>query len=311
MSISDKYTLTDKVLGKGSFGECILGIDKETNKEVAIKIIKQQGANMQMLVREISVLKRCDHENIIKFFGFFEENGNIYLVTELAKGGELFDHIVRRRNYSELDSKALVRQILSALCYLHSNNVAHLDLKPENLLLKEVPENYDEKHYMPLIKLADFGTCQMFGNEESLQKVLCGTPGYVAPEVLLQKKFTVQPDMYSVGVITYVLLAGQLPFDDRDIKKMIRKQIKGDWHFTKIFDEISPDARDFISKLMDLDHTKRPTAFEAIKHPWIVTEVNTVQLTQSKTEMRKYLAKLRLRAGFATVAAAARFAQME
>lgn len=194
---------------------------------MAIKQISKEKANFSLLSREIGIIKRCDHENIIKFYGCYEDANYVYIATEYAKGGELFNHIVKRRRYSEADTRAMVKQILSALCYLHQNHVAHLDLKPENLLLKEVPENYDEMtdKFVPCIKIADFGTSVVFhGNVE---RAAIGTPGYVAPEVLLQKEYTTEPDIYSLGVITYVLIAGHLPFDDKELKTMLRAQIKG------------------------------------------------------------------------------------
>lgn len=114
------------------------------------------------------------------------------IYSELAKGGELFTHIVKRKKYNEGDARAIVKQLLAALTYLHSNNVAHLDLKPENLLLKSIPDSYDDEgsNFTPLIKLADFGTSVVFNEKAKNDKILAGTPGYVAPEVLLKKEFT-------------------------------------------------------------------------------------------------------------------------
>lgn len=119
--------------------------------------------------------------------------------------------------------------------------MAHLDLKPENLLLKEVPENYNDPNskFTPLVKLADFGTSVMFTEEVKNQKIVAGTPGYVAPEVLLKKNFSTEPDIYAVGVITYVMLSGCMPFHSNDIKEMLRKQVKGQWSFNSRFNNVS------------------------------------------------------------------------
>ena len=173
------------MIGKGAFGVVYVGVRERDGEEVAIKRVPKAKADFRVLSREISILKRCDHDNIIKFYACYEDKRNVYIVTELARGGELFDHIVKRRHYSEGDARAIVKQILSALCYLHQNNVAHLDLKPENLLLKAVPENYDEmeERFIPCIKVADFGTSVIFGEEQG-KRASVGTPGYVAPEVL-------------------------------------------------------------------------------------------------------------------------------
>lgn len=181
----EEYKLTEEVIGKGAFGIVYVGVRQSDGEEVAIKRVPKAKADFQVLSREISILKRCDHDNIIKFYACYEDKRYVYIVTELARGGELFDHIVKRRHYSESDARALVKQILSALCYLHQNHVAHLDLKPENLLLKAVPEDYDEmeERFIPCIKVADFGTSVIFGENQE-RRVSIGTPGYVAPEVL-------------------------------------------------------------------------------------------------------------------------------
>lgn len=278
---NEEFQISEKVLGKGTFGTVYLGTQKSTGQEIAIKQIPKGKADFSVLSREIGIMKRCDHENIIKFYGCYEDTDHVYIATEYARGGELFNHIVKRRRYSETDTRAMVKQILSALCYLHQNRVAHLDLKPENLLLKEVPANYDEMtdKFVPCIKLADFGTSVIFRGD--VERAAVGTPGYVAPEVLLRKEYTTEPDIYSLGVITYVLIAGHLPFDDKDLKAMLKAQIKGQWTFTKRFERVSANARDFISKCMTTDFTKRPTAIQLLKHPWMSEVVIDADLLDS------------------------------
>lgn len=150
--------------------------------------------------------------------------------------------------------------------------------------------------FVPCIKIADFGTSVVFhGN---IERAAVGTPGYVAPEVLMQKNYTTQPDIYSLGVITYVLIAGHLPFDDKDMKAMLKAQVKGQWAFTKRFERVSDNARDFISKCMTTDFEKRPTAVQLLKHPWMSEVVIDSDLIESTQDLRKYIAALRLRAGF-------------
>ncbi|CAL6079512.1 Kinase [Hexamita inflata] len=311
MSAED-FVMSSKVLGKGAFGVVYEGVQRVTNIPVAIKVIPKEKADFKLLSREIGIIKRCDHENIIKFYACYEDATSVHIVTELARGGELFDHIIKRKRYSEEDARAIIKQVVAALCYLHQNKVAHLDLKPENLLLKEVPENYDQQtsKFVPCVKVADFGTSVVFRGKT--ERAAVGTPGYVAPEVLQQKEYTTQPDIYALGVITYVLLAGHLPFDDSDLKKMLKQQVRGQWEFSKRFDKVSENAKDFIKKCMGLDYEARPTAVVLLKHPWIQQgQITEVDLVESTADLRKYIASMRLKAGFQAVAVAMRLANME
>lgn len=309
---NEEFQISEKVLGKGAFGTVYLGTHVPSGQEVAIKQVPKEKADFGVLSREIGIMKRCDHENIIKFYGCYEDENYVYIATEYARGGELFNHIVKRRRYSEADTRAMVKQILSALCYLHQNHVAHLDLKPENLLLKAVPENYDdmEERFIPCIKLADFGTSVIFGEgQERLASI--GTPGYVAPEVLQQKTYTTEPDVYALGVITYVLIAGHLPFSDGDTKEMLRAQVRGQWTFTRRFDQVSDEAKDFIRLAMTTDYKKRPTSAQLLKHPWMSEVVIDHDLLESAEDLRKYIARLRLRAGVQTLAVAMRISHIQ
>ena len=172
-----------------------------------------------------------------------------------------------------------------------------MDLKPENLLLKAVPEDYDdmEERFIPCIKLADFGTAVIYGGTQ-VRRSSVGTPGYVAPEVLQKKTYTTEPDVYALGVITYVLIAGHLPFGEGDTKAMLQAQVRGDWTFTRRFERVSKEARDFISQCMTTDFTRRPTAAQMLKHPWMSEVIIDHDLLESAEDLRCYVARLRLRA---------------
>jgi len=319
-SIKQLYEISPTLLGKGSFAEVRYGKERATGREVAIKVMNKKTVrqDLETVVREASIMQNCEHENIIRLYGFYESSNNVYIVTELAKGGELFDHIVKRRFYSEEDARALIKQLVSAVCYIHSKGIVHLDIKPENLLLKEVPPDYsnpnttDEtvKHFVPCIKLADFGLSQIMGNGRVLANC-AGTMGYVAPEVLLGRPYTTSPDIYSVGVVTYVLLAGFMPIDEKDFNLTAKRVVAGDWKFiSPYFDGISDQAKDFIRRCMAVDPARRMTAAEAMKHPWLNESASVLPLAGTQAQLRRYVAKLRLKAGFTTMAAASRIAAL-
>jgi len=188
------------------------------------------------------------------------ENGKIYMVLEYVDGGELYDHIVNRGNYAEHDAVHVVRQIIEAVAYLHNNNIAHRDLKPENLLCTG-PNN-------EIIKVADFGLSKEF-SDDGLE-TMCGTPDYVAPEVLRGSGYTNSIDIWSIGVITYVLLCGCPPFYGNDDKEVFIKIIKADYKFfSPDWDTISNEAKEFISFLLVLEPNRRPTATQCLEASWI------------------------------------------
>ncbi|CAL5993763.1 Kinase [Hexamita inflata] len=297
--MNSNFTLSETVLGKGAFGTVYKGMNNETGEEVAIKALVKNKVDAKSLAKEIAVLKKCKHENIIKFHGCFEDDTYFYVCTELARGGELFDHIVNRKRYSENDARAIIKQVLATLVYLHKNRIAHLDLKPENLLLKDVPKNYDEENskFLPCIKIADFGTALIVNKTEP---GCVGTPGYIAPEVILRKPYTTEPDIYALGVITYVMLSGTMPFSG-DPNQMIKQQVQGDWTFTQKFFNVSKPAVDFIMRCMDKHPEKRPTAAQLTSHKWFTDAEIDEELAGTQENLKEYMAKLKLKASFQAV----------
>jgi tRNA A-37 threonylcarbamoyl transferase component Bud32 len=200
---TDLYNL-GKELGRGGFSIVYEGIRKEDNTKFAVKVIakNQSEDELSLLRREIDIMKKLKHEHIISLSDYFEDNETIYLILELAVGGELFDQIISRGSYSERDAAGIILQILEATTYMHEKGIAHRDLKPENLLV--TGEGYD------VIKISDFGLSKDFGTENL--KTSCGTPDYVAPEVLKGTSYDHSVDIWSIGVITYILLCGFPPF---------------------------------------------------------------------------------------------------
>ncbi|KAJ3199539.1 hypothetical protein HK099_003118, partial [Clydaea vesicula] len=216
----------------------------------------------QSLRNEIEVLKRINHKNIIGLKDFFETESRLYLVCDLAEGGELFEALIDKGFFNEKVAAQLVKQLLEAILYLHSKDIVHRDLKPENLL-------FDSKSEDANLMITDFGLSKYI-EENDILKTACGTPGYVAPEVLMKTGYGKPVDMWSMGVITYVMLCGYMPFYGNDAAEIFKKIIKNEKEFEKEdWSEISSSARDFVEKLLVTDPKERMTCAEALNHPWL------------------------------------------
>ncbi|KAL3852250.1 hypothetical protein ACJMK2_015918 [Sinanodonta woodiana] len=261
--IRKKYDLKE-TLGTGAFSEVLLAEEKtEKGKFVAVKCIDKMGllGKEESLENEIHVLRRLKHPNIVQLLDVFEDKNYVYLVMELVTGGELFDRIVEKGSYTEKDASNLIRQVLEAVDYMHEQGVVHRDLKPENLLYYSIDE--DSK-----IMISDFGLSKM--EDSGTMATACGTPGYVAPEVLAQKPYGKEVDVWSIGVIAYILLCGYPPFYDENDAALFQQILRAEYEFdSPYWDDISDSARDFIRNLMCKDASARFTCKGAIAHPWI------------------------------------------
>jgi len=217
-----------------------------------------------ILSREIDIMKRLDHPNVLKLKEVFETKQEIALVMELINGGELFYKIVEKGNYSEQDAASIVKQTVEGVCYLHKHGIAHRDLKPENLLCSE-----DDKYQPFRIVIADFGLSKSF--ESANLETSCGTPEYVAPEVIsAEGTYDKQVDMWSIGVITYVLLCGFSPFFSSTQTALFQKILRVDYSFPNPeWSTISEQAKDFIRKLLVKEPEKRASAQDCLAHPWL------------------------------------------
>ncbi|XP_029167611.1 calcium/calmodulin-dependent protein kinase type 1-like isoform X1 [Nylanderia fulva] len=286
-SVEDKYVLKD-LLGTGAFSEVRLAESKEKPGQMfAVKIIDKKAlkGKEDSLENEIKVLRRFSesatpqsgggslrsdssgekrwltHPNIVQLLETFEDKHKVYLVMELVTGGELFDRIVEKGSYTEKDASGLIRQVLEAVDYMHEQGVVHRDLKPENLLYYSADE--DSK-----IMISDFGLSKM--EDSGIMATACGTPGYVAPEVLAQKPYGKAVDVWSIGVISYILLCGYPPFYDENDANLFAQILKGEFEFdSPYWDDISDSAKDFIRKLMCVNVEERYTCKQALAHPWI------------------------------------------
>uniref|UniRef100_A0A1I8MRJ3 Calcium/calmodulin-dependent protein kinase type 1 n=1 Tax=Musca domestica TaxID=7370 RepID=A0A1I8MRJ3_MUSDO len=280
--IEDKYNLHG-LLGTGAFSEVRLAESKENpGQHFAVKIIDKKAlkGKEESLENEIRVLRRFSanhhnndtaadsrsgerltHPNIVQLYETYEDKSKIYLVMELVTGGELFDRIVEKGSYTEKDASDLIRQILEAVDYMHEQGVVHRDLKPENLLFYS-PDD-DSK-----IMISDFGLSKM--EDSGIMATACGTPGYVAPEVLAQRPYGKAVDIWSIGVISYILLCGYPPFYDENDANLFAQILKGEFEFdSPYWDDISDSAKDFIRHLMCVSVEKRYTCKQALAHPWI------------------------------------------
>uniref|UniRef100_A0A8C1LPP9 Calcium/calmodulin-dependent protein kinase Ib n=1 Tax=Cyprinus carpio TaxID=7962 RepID=A0A8C1LPP9_CYPCA len=263
MSRCDKYICVN-IQPVWAFSEVMLAEEKRTRKLVAIKCIPKKALEGKgsSIENEIAVLHKIKHANIVSLQDIFESKSHLYLVMQLVSGGELFDRIVEKGFYTEKDASKLIQQILDAVKYLHDMGIVHRDLKPENLLYYSMDE--DSK-----IMISDFGLSKIEGSG-SVMSTACGTPGYVAPEVLAQKPYSKAVDCWSIGVIAYILLCGYPPFYDENDAKLFEQILKAEYEFdSPYWDDISDSAKDFIVHLMEKDPSQRYTCEQALQHPWI------------------------------------------
>jgi len=264
VAVEDKYELK-KVIGRGAFSVVKEGIRKASGKRYAVKCISKKlidKKELQLLEREIDIMKKLQHPNIIQLMEVIDTADTLYLVLEFASGGELFDAIVNKGSYSEVDAAKIIRQILEAILFVHNHGIAHRDLKPENLLLVKDDTGNE------IIKIADFGLSKDFGQEQL--QTSCGTPDYVAPEVLMGEPYDVAVDVWSIGVISYVLLCGFPPFYGDSQKELFENIMSGRYDFPDPeWTEVSDQAKNFIKRILVVDAEKRYTAQEALADDWM------------------------------------------
>ncbi|KAI0016581.1 calcium/calmodulin-dependent protein kinase type I [Xylariomycetidae sp. FL0641] len=258
-----------KTLGAGSYSVVKETVHIDTGRYYAAKVInKRLMAGREHMVRnEIAVLKKVSmgHQNILTLVDYFETMNNLYLVTDLALGGELFDRICRKGSYYESDAAELIRATLSAVAYLHDHGIVHRDLKPENLLFRTPEDNAD-------LLIADFGLSRIMDEEQfHVLTTTCGTPGYMAPEIFKKTGHGKPVDVWAMGVITYFLLCGYTPFDrDSDFEEM-QAILNADYSFqpADYWRGVSDHAKDFIRRCLTVDPNKRMTAHEALSHAFV------------------------------------------
>ena len=260
------YDVKNK-LGSGKFGLVKLGINKKTGQKVAIKIMKKStmdSSDLELVRTEIEILKICQHPNIIRLYNVFENADYLYIIMEYCYGGDLFSYLENRHfRLTEKRASTIIHQMATAVYYMHSFGVVHRDLKPENVLMTSTDEDSD-------IRILDFGLSKILGPYEKCDEPY-GTLTYCAPEIIVDEPYSKPVDLWSLGVMTYLMVSGKLPFNAEDENEIARQVVYDEPNYTRnpIWKTISPECLDFIKKLLDKDQNKRMTIKGVLEHKWI------------------------------------------
>jgi serine/threonine protein kinase len=284
--ISDKYVL-GKELGRGASAVVYEATSKKTGEKFAVKMINKKLVKTQRLKTEVEILKKVKHEHVLPFIEAVEDSKSVYLVLHYAKGGELFDNLIKRGVYSEKDAGKIIKQILRAIQYLHSVNVAHRDLKLENVLC-EIDENGNMN-----IFVADFGLSRIMDPDEFAgMTTQCGSLEYCAPEVFMSQAYSEAVDLWSIGVITYTLLTGCFPFfaPNKNTYVLYERITNVQYNWDN-FPYVSKTAREFVSRLLVKDPATRMTSAQALEHPWIKGKNRSTDLLHTSFTNLKNLRK--------------------
>mmetsp|Transcript_20707 Transcript_20707/g.35673 ORF Transcript_20707/g.35673 Transcript_20707/m.35673 type:complete len:417 (+) Transcript_20707:400-1650(+) len=266
----DFYQFGDE-LGKGSFARVVRATDKKTGDVFAIKILeksndpKKFARQKEIYMREMKIMAKSDHPNVIKLYDIFDTPQRLYLVMEYMKGGELFDIIAEEKQFSEEKAAQVMREVLNGLKYLHEAGVVHRDIKPENLLCMD-------KTWPLRIKLVDFGLANMMESEETLLKSLVGTCVYRAPEMVRKKGHGSKVDMWACGVILYVMMFGMFPFFGLNDEEYLAEIDQGLIFPDSMRDDVSKQCKDLMHKLLEVNPDLRFSAVDTLRHPWFLQD---------------------------------------
>uniref|UniRef100_A0A7M4FYZ3 calcium/calmodulin-dependent protein kinase n=1 Tax=Crocodylus porosus TaxID=8502 RepID=A0A7M4FYZ3_CROPO len=291
---TEEYQLFEE-LGKGAFSIVRRCVKVLSGQEYAAKIIntkKLSARDHQKLEREARICRLLKHPNIVRLHDSISEEAHHYLIFDLVTGGELFEDIVAREYYSEADASHCIQQILEAVLHCHQMGVVHRDLKPENLLLAS-------KLKGAAVKLADFGLAIEVEGDQQAWFGFAGTPGYLSPEVLRKDPYGKAVDLWACGVILYILLVGYPPFWDEDQHRLYQQIKAGAYDFpSPEWDTVTPEAKDLINKMLTINPSKRITAAEALKHPWIshrATVASCMHRQETVDCLKKFNARRKLK----------------
>ncbi|KAM4596393.1 death-associated protein kinase 2a isoform 1-T2 [Fundulus diaphanus] len=268
-NVEDFYEIGEE-LGSGQFAIVKQCRERSSGREYAAKFIKKRqsmassrGVRREEIEREVTILQQIQHPNIVTLHDVYENRTDVVLILELVSGGELFDFLAQKESLSEEEATQFIKQILEGVNYLHTRKIAHFDLKPENIML------LDKNVALPRIKLIDFGLAHTIEAGVEFKNIF-GTPEFVAPEIVNYEPLGLEADMWSIGVITYILLSGASPFLGETKQDTLRNITAVNYEFDEeFFGHTSELAKKFISQLLEKDKRKRLTIQDALCHPWI------------------------------------------
>ena len=262
--VTDFYELGN-MIGKGAYSEVLLARDKNRNELCAVKVLERSDVEHERLIdRELIVLKKLAHPNIVQVIDVFDSSKETFVVMEYLAGGELLDMITQHDHLSERNARHVIKAVLEAVDYLHRNNVVHRDIKPENILCVN-------RSWPLRVKITDFGLSKILGNNSSnkAMRSQCGTAYYLAPEVIDREKYGKPVDLWACGVVLYVMLAGKFPFYGDTDEKFMRRLKSGVRFPEREWRSIAPAAKSLIRGLLDPNPATRLHAQQALQHPWI------------------------------------------
>lgn len=263
------YEVCPQIIGTGNYGAVRECVRLATGERFAVKTIdKSKIGRLDHLQREVELLRMMNHKSIMRMVDVFEDADHVHIVTDKYSGGELFDKIIERTTSSgcinEFEAARIIKSILEAVLYLHKNGVVHRDIKPENILFESRQEG-------SAVKLIDFGLSRMHDAREGPLRNAVGTAYYMSPEVI-NGSYDKSCDLWSVGIVTYILLAGYPPFNGSNDTEIYSATRRGNLIFErKVWGGLSHMSRDFVRRLLTRDASLRSTAEEALQHPWILS----------------------------------------
>ena len=256
-----------RILGSGTYSVVRIARHLESQKQYAVKCISKKTlkeVELHAILEEVKIMQELEHENLVPLIDYFNEDSGLYIVTPLCTGGELFDVLIKRECYTELDARKLMHKLASAISYLHSEGIVHRDLKPENILMKSTAPDSQ-------VMIADFGFAKSTAG--GLHDTACGTPGYIAPEIIHGKAYGTEVDCWSLGVILFILLCGYPPFPGENHAEILRRVAVADYNFNSPYwENVTAEAKDLVSKLLQPEPELRLTAQGVMEHPWMKME---------------------------------------
>jgi Ca2+-binding EF-hand superfamily protein/tRNA A-37 threonylcarbamoyl transferase component Bud32 len=284
-SVYEKYEFKDKI-GTGKFSVVHSCRGKVDEKEYAIKLIDKTSLKQEekeFILMETSIMKFLDHPHVIKLHDTIETRTHYYIVTELVKDGDLFDYIVNNEFLEEIEASLVIKQLINTFIYLHNAGIIHRDIKPENVMISLGTDGHIQE-----IKIIDFGFAKLIQPGQTLRET-CGTPNYVAPEVLSGKGYDKKADIWSIGIIMYLMLRGVLPFDANDVKTILQNTEKGEIDLNdEHWANVSPEAKDLVERFLKKDPKERIDLQVAHEHPWIKQREGLAYYMGKNKKMNNY-----------------------